>query len=479
MAKTDVQVAVPRKGHRGGDPAASVYRASFTKVLFSTLYSMAMSNVLIFMLGASAAFIGLASALNAIAYFAGPILFHGVSKRAGIKCTLVTISIIDVAMLLVAASFPLPGVIIVIFIVDGFVDCIFWANMVAAVRACQETVPVKSRDVIYRRYSISWVVAGLASELLGIAIIFAGFDDRVVLAISIAIAFVQVPVSYFVFVPPQAISAPDGDPALRTRRTTTSVPRETAPGDGTGGLAAKLRSIGNLLAGPLFLIVVAELSIQMIRGTYDFLYPFVVRDDDGSTGWIYVMSIAQRFAFMVGIYASSKQGSGGQLVGAITGLGIATALTVGVVGHPGPIMFSIALALTSIATGLIYGYSSQALLRCSKRGNALRLAALYETVSGLGYGITVVIAGLGGEHDTRPMFVGLIAFLALAFALFILAASRRIGNIPCLAGTMARPRVVASGRSILVRFADIRRTPDVNTSGLANCAMPLMDTAKK
>ena len=76
-------VTVPREGHRGGDTVASVYHASFTKVLFSNLYSIAVSTILIFILGASSSLLGVASALSPLPYFAGPILSPPGTPGAG------------------------------------------------------------------------------------------------------------------------------------------------------------------------------------------------------------------------------------------------------------------------------------------------------------------------------------------------------------------------------------------------------------
>nr|MDO8084653.1 MFS transporter [Candidatus Sigynarchaeum springense] len=460
MAKPFTRVTVHRAWYRGGGPVASVYYASFTKVLFSNLYSIAVSNILIFMLGASSSFLGIATALNALAYFAGPLLFQGLSRRAGIKRTIFTISIADLAMMILAASIPLPSIIVAVFIISGFSSCIFWANMATAVRAWQDETPEDSHGTIYRRYVISWIGGGLASELIGILIIATGFDDRLVLAISIAIAFVQLPISHHVSLPHSASKSKEQKRVARVD-----------PG--------KVRSVGRLLVVPVCLMLIAELSVQMIKGTYDFLYPFVIRDDGGSTGWIYLMSLMQRFAYMSGMFMSSKLGTRGQHTGAMMGLGIATMFTVHSISFPIPIMFTFTLVISEFATGLIYGYSSQALLRYGEKRNALRLASLYETASGAGYGVMVIIAGFGGDHDVRPIFIGLSAFLALAFASFALAAFKVSSRFRRLVNKIPGPSIMPSGNLFHLLPITVRMPVAAFASG--ECAYPVMllDTAKK
>ncbi len=460
MAKTVSTVTVPREGRRGGDPAASVYHASFTKVMFSNLYGISVSNILIFMLGASPAFLGVASALNALAYFAGPILFHGMSKRAGIKRTFFTISIVDLAILLLAACIPHPAVIITVFIIAGFTSCIFWANMAATIRAWQEITPTSYQRVIYRRYGASWIAGGLASEVLGLVMIATGFDDRLVLATSILIAVIQLPISRRVSLPPRAPAIKESKEAAR------AAPR-------------KARPIGRLLVTPLVLIVVAEIAVQMIRGTYDFLYPFIVREDGGSTWWIYLMSLVQRLAFMSGIHASSKQGPRGQYVGAMMGLGVAIVLSMHVISSPVPFIFAIALLISDFATGLIYGFSSQALLRYGDQGNALRYAALYETASGAGYGITVIVAGLVGEHNTRPIFIGLSAFLALAFTLFVLTSLKGSNIFHRSPGKSTEFLAMARARLFRMTPSTVHSPASSHPSRGVRDAILLLDTAKK
>jgi hypothetical protein len=226
-------------------------------------------------------------------------------------------------------------------------------------------------------------------------------------------------------------------------------------------------------------MVVAEIAIQMIRGTFDFLYPFIMRENGGSTGWVYLMSIVQRLAFMLGIFASSKQGARGQMLGAIMGLGAVILLTVNVISSPGLVIFTISLAISALASGMIYGYSSHVMLRHKHQGETLRLAALYEAVSGLGYGIIVVISGLGGENDTRPVFIGLMAFLAVAFTMFAMTFLRMNAYHHRAKGKQFAITITAMGTTMQVMQSIVNNLPvDPGFYVIPGMALPV-STAKK
>ncbi len=413
LVKTTIHVAVPHAGHRGSDPAAPVYRVSFTKVLFTNLYNIALSNILIFMLGATPAFFGIASSLNAFAYFIGPSLFHNVSRKAGIKRSLQFLTVVNLALLLLAAAYPVPLIVIVVFVIDGLAACMFWANMAAAVNAWQEATPASYHEAIFRRYGLSWVTGGMAGELLGFAIITMGFDDRVALVSSIFLAVIQLPLVWHLPIPEPRSKA--HAPASIIEPRTSSTRRPAKP---TRVVQARTRMIVQALIAPVTLMVVAEVAIQMVKGTYDFIFPFIMRDDGGSTGWIYLVSMAQHLAFMVGMNASSKQGPYAQHLGATMAIGMITLLTAYVIIAPGVILFTAALAITSLATGMLYGYSTHVLLRYAKHGGALKITAFYEAVSGAGYGIILGITSLCGEYDVKLVFSSLEWVLGIAFVLF-------------------------------------------------------------
>jgi MFS family permease len=416
MVKTIIRVAVPHAGPRGSDPAAPVYRASFTKVLFTNLYSIALSNILIFMLDATPAFFGIASALNAFAYFAGPSLFHGVSRKAGIKRSLQFLTVVDLVVLLLAAIAPVPGVIITVFIIDGLASCMFWANMAAAVNALQQASPAMSHEAIYRHYGLSWVTGGIAGELIGLAIITMGFDDRAVLIASIFVAVIQVPLICHLSIP-EPPGKTHASPSLAAPRT-SPLHRSSNP---KGLSLARTRMIGQILLAPITLMVMAEITIQMVKGTYDFMFPFIMRDDGGSTGWIYLVSMLQRLVFMVGMHVTSKQGPRAQLLSATMAIGAIALLTVHVIIAPGAMIFILALAITSLATGMLYGYASHVLLRYAKHGAALKITAFYEAISGAGYGMILVITSLSGENNIGLVFSSLEWVLAITFIIFAIS----------------------------------------------------------
>lgn len=470
MAKGNPVVVMLRDKHHGGNIAAPVYRASFTKAFLSSLYAIAISNVVIFDLDTPAFIVGVASALNALAYFCGPLVFHGASRHAGIKQSLQLAGVVDLLAIILVLTIPSPAILVMTFIVDGLASCMFWANMSAAVRGYQDRAHPGIHERIYRRYNTSWIAGGLAGELLGLVITVTGFDDRAGLGACVFIGIAQVFTSNRVDMPARA-----GDREARDRRVSNAaaMPARNHVRPST------VRTIARALAGPIGLMIVAELAIQMIRGTFDFLYPFILHDDGGSAGWVYLMSLAQRLALLLGIFTSSKQGIKGQLASAMLGLGMVLVLAVQVVHVPGHAMFTAALVLSAFASGLIYGFSSQVLLRCGARGKALQLASVYEATSGLGYAIMVIIAGIGGDGDVRPVFAGLAAFLAVAIIMFVMVSRgewiiRQWHHAKPFLPDFANPGRQPS--TTLLRLVEARiSTPH----GRAIDLPPLMDTAKK
>ena len=415
---------------RGGNTVASVYRASFTQVLIGCLYAIALPNVLIFKLHVSPGFLGILGAISAFAYIAGPIIFKKWWSSAGTRKSLIDIVILESVTMVITIAFLAPVVLVVASMLEGLLASMYWTSMNVLVSGWQASMPRSERSGIFKKYGMSWNLGGVAGEIAGFLVILAGLDDYVVLVISLGLEALHF---YFIC----DIAAP------------SHVARNVeVPGkrDGSRVMANQDRHVVRYLFILVFLMIMGELCLQVIKSTYDFLFPFIVFKNENSSGVVYAMSLFQQMAQMGGIYASSKLDERGQYRGAVAGIGTTIVLTAWVLVAPAMLVISAALIIVGFAGGLIYGFSAQVMLRCNK-GPALRFTSLYETFSGTGDGIMVLITGFTSETGFSTAFMVLEWYLAATFVVFIAfasgmrGASKKFINLAWL-GSMVRALVV-------------------------------------
>nr|MDO8113469.1 MFS transporter [Candidatus Sigynarchaeota archaeon] len=386
----------------------SVYRTSFTKVLISCLYAIAVPNILIFRLDVSPLILGLASAINAFAYIGGPALFSRLSVRLGARRAIITLGYMELVTLAITTFFLSAVSLIIVNILDGILASLFWTNMSVIVGRWQDNVPREKKSAVFRNYGLSWSLGAIAGEIIGCVVIFTGLDDRVVLAIGFLLAIVQLPMLHHVSIP---AARPSEQQKIREGGA-------KKPAKNTRAKQASKSVIFGVLLSPLLLMIVGELSLQVIKSTYDFLFPFIVFENGASSGLVYSVSLLQQVAQMTGIYVSSRRGIKGQYYGALASIGAVALLTTHMLVISAPLAYAAALVFVGLASGLIYGFTAQVMLRHSNNGSSIRIAGMYETLSGIGDGMMIIITGFSSEQDYSFPFATLACYLAITFLYF-------------------------------------------------------------
>ncbi|HME55688.1 MAG TPA: MFS transporter [Candidatus Lokiarchaeia archaeon] len=422
---------------RGGNAIASVYRASFTQVLIGCLYSIALPNVLIFKLHMSPVFLGILGAIGAFAYIAGPIVFKKWWSGAGARRSLINIVILDSAMMGITIAFLSPVILIISSMLEGLLASMYWTNMNALVSGWQACVPRSKQSAIFKKYGMSWNLGGIAGEIGGFLVILAGLDDYIVMVISLGLEAV-----HFSFL--LGIVSPD-----------LGIKNAKMPGTRDNSRIANKRYSHAIryMFTLIVLMIMGELCLQVIKSTYDFLFPFIVLKNEDSSGVVYAMSLFQQIAQMGGIYVSSKLDERGQYRGAVVAIAMTLVITSLVLVAPAMLVISSALIIVGFAGGLIYGFSAQIMLRCNK-GITMRFASLYETFSGIGEGIMVLATGFTSETGYSTAFMVLEWYLAATLVVFVAVltgiprASKKIIKVAWL-GHIMRGAVVLGQASIM------------------------------
>lgn len=405
---------------RGGSTVASVYRASFTQVLIGCLYAIALPNVLIFKLHLSPGFLGILGAVGALAYIAGPVIFRKWSSNSGTRASLIDIATLESATMVITLGFLSPTVLVVSSALEGLLASIYWTNMNVLVSRWQACTPKSKQSAIFKKYGLSWNLGGIAGEIVGFLVIWVGFNDYVVCLISLGLEAL-----HFYFL--NGIVSPGSEDRKFEARGARNTSRIMAKRNN--------HMVRQYLFVLVLLMIMGELCLQVIKSTYDFLFPFIVFRNEDSSEVVYEISLFQQLAQMVGIYASSKLDERGQYRGAVAAIGATIVLTACVLEAPAMIVIAASLIVVGFAGGLIYGFTAQVMLRCNNFGPTMRFAGLYESFSGIGEGIMVLITGFTSESGFSAAFMVLEWYLVATFVIFVAFASGMV----CASKKMIKP----------------------------------------
>jgi len=384
---------------------------SFLEVLFGAMYSIALPNILIFKLHYTVLYIGLIDAINSIAYMIGPAVFNRFVSKAGPKKVLVTIIVVTSMYSLVTAFTLAPIVLLVAYVIDGMLASTFWAAMDVAVAAIQSSLPEGEKDKAFRVYGLSWNVGAIAGELFGAGLVAQGFSNYAIMLLSIEFAMIEIPLAIAVTIPVmEKLGQRKGGKEAKDR-VEGSFNQRTKPLESSRPMPIIMTSMA--------FVIVGELVYQVMKGTYNFYFPFILYGAGASSAWVYYASLFQQVAQVLAVWWSSHAAAGGRYRAAVAGIGASLLFTFLVVVFPTIGMVLAGVVFVGFTAGLIYGFTARVVLDRVASDRSSKHAAVYESASGAGYAGMQVLSALVGQTDHAAAFLLLVVFMALALMYFI------------------------------------------------------------
>lgn len=401
---------------------AIFYSAVFLQVFFANLYNISLFNELVFIRNFSYTIIGFSTSIYAFAYLFGPFLFKNVVEKIGIQRSLRFIIISSMIYLFVLLIIINPVILIIVNIIDGFINAVFWSNITYAISSWQKTIfenksQNKSNNIL-RNFGLSWNFGALLAQITGYVAIMLGLGDYQLRIISWIIGLGQIPLIMLIKIP---------NIQLNTNFETESI----TPTEKKKASSAKGNSYYKMIMYPVAFMLIGELIFQISKSLYAFVVPFLVYADPNASSLIYLTTFLQQITQIGAIILVTQFSLANKFKGFIAGIlgNILIAFSIrgnfAVVG-----LFFLMGIMASIGffSGLIYVFSSQLLVEYNLAAQDLKYSSIYETVSGLGFGITPLIVGIYIEQYMLQIVRGFGAILLMFLVVILLQNQALINN---------------------------------------------------
>lgn len=381
----------------------------FLQVFFANLYNISLFNELIFIRNISYSLIGLTSSIYAFAYLFGPLLFQNVVKKLGTQRILRVIIIISMIYLFVLLLIINPVILIVINIIDGFINAVFWSNITYAISSWQKTQSNNKNNNIQRNFGLSWNFGALLAQITGYIAILYGLGDYQLRIISWIIGLGQIPLIMTIKIPNIQL-----DSDYKTETIHSEEIKEIKH--------AKHNSNYKIIMYPVAFMLIGEVIFQISKSLYCFVVPFLIYSNPNASMIIYLTTFLQQISQIVAIILVAQSNLIKKFKGFIAGIlgNILIAFSIRdnfvVIGL---VFLMFIMVSIGFFGGLIYMFSSQLLVEYNLSANDLKYSSIYETVSGLGFGITPLIIGIYIDHYMIEILRGFGAIL-LMFLMAIL-----------------------------------------------------------
>jgi MFS family permease len=418
---------------------SSIYLLSFIQVFFVSLFSIALPNILIFDKHISAEILGIATSAYAFAYLMGPIILRRISQKLGIQRSFLMISvaaIIYVGVLILTLNV---AVLFVAYILDGLFTSIFWSNMNNAVARWQKGRPVKLQNEYFRKFCMSWNLGAILGEVIGFIIVFLGRSDMLALILSWGVVFILIPLSLRFKLPKELPKCDDLSLVNKSLEGSNSVKTFNHV---KSSHQVQSKKIASIMLFPMSMMLVGECLFQVTKSLYNFTFPFIVYSGNVASYWIYLVTFLQQIAQMGAIYISSHRDMYGKfrlfMIGFIGIIG----LTILSIMQQDIIMVFAVISLLGFFAGFLYSFSAQLQMNYSAQEGTLKYASMYESISGVGFGLTPLIAGLIVLENPNILFYGLIGILLIPifiYSKYLLMGNKRITQMnPDIARTILK-----------------------------------------
>lgn len=177
-----------------------IYFIAFFRVARATIADLALA-IYYAEISLSPDIIGWVLAARAFSYLFSPLLLRGVSKKIGMKNCMYIAAISNV---FVAFSYELtldPTISFIVRFIDGFTLGIFWPVLMGSVsEVCKlddMRESTEKKDRLMKRYSLSWNLGGIVSYLVGTIILFFVEDIFMIFHIAVVFAFIHLAFVFF------------------------------------------------------------------------------------------------------------------------------------------------------------------------------------------------------------------------------------------------------------------------------------------
>jgi len=410
----------------------SVFAAAFARTFSYAIYNLALPNYLIYFRHISPDILGYIISANQIAFIIGPLFGFAVTKRIGIRNTVILASVGSVVFVgLQLVSFEAWSLIL-LRAADGFITGFFWPQLQMEVSNWQRVDPGATSGQYFDKYAMSWNIGILLGELLGYVIVFSGQGNELVaLIISWTLMIAMVPCAVAMEKPSTQLSfrGTEGIVFLGTTGDGQVIPVEVQS-------APKLsekpkpelepsqfeephsnRSL--LLAFPALFYLLGTMIYQFLNSFYPFMYPLALSVAGIPSYYVYLITFIHQFVQILIVIRWTRKGVKAGYNGWVAGMVLNIAFLGILWAFPDVWLLTLAFIVGGACLGWLYNFTAKIMQEYGAAKKSLKYATFYEFCNGIGSGIAPMLAGIVATYGTLRLATNYPVTLFIVLGYFL------------------------------------------------------------
>lgn len=386
-----------------------IFMISFCRLFFISIFERAFQNYIYFDQNVTEGMLGIISSTPLIAYILGPILGHYITKKLGIRNSII-ISAIGTPLLVGAQMLYFdPIYLIIIRGISGLLLGVFWPNCYNLLSRWQSVSSDDKSNKNFRHFNFSWNLGFISGLLVGYFWAFS-LDEYVAMTFAFVISFSLPFFSLFLkkeselnHVDKKFIEKND---ELKQKSNTKTQNQQN--------------SNNKMIAYPIVFSWVALLIYAASKSVFRFSYPIFLKTSGNPSYFTYLIQLSMQVGQLIGLTWSNSMKFSNKKKSVFASL-ITILLSSTIIIFAQDIFYiSIICASIGLFVGLIQGTSLKIMIDYGAAENTKKYSTLNEILKGIGFGLTPIAAGFIAEINIYGVFIFLIilgssALLTLAY----------------------------------------------------------------
>ena len=391
-----------------------IFMISFCRLFFISIFERAFQNYIFSNKNVSVSMLGIISSAPLIAYIFAPILGHLITKKLGIRNSIV-LSAISTPILIGAQMIYFdPVYLIIIRVINGLLLGVFWPNCYNLLSKWQSVSSDAKSNKNFRNFNFSWNLGFISGLLVGFFWAFA-LDEYFAMTFAFIISFT---LPFFSLFLKKESELNHVDESLLDKNDENNPKRNIKTFD-------KQNSNNKMIAYPILFSWIALIIYATSKSVFRFSYPVFLKESGIPLYFTYLIQLSIQVGQLGGLTWSNSMKFYSRKKSVYVSLIMILLSSIAIVLIQDIIYISIISASIGLFVGMIQGTSLKIMIDYGAAKNTKKYSTINEVLKGIGFGLTPIAAGFIAEINIYGVFVFLI-ILGASVLIPLLYLSRNI-----------------------------------------------------
>ena len=391
-----------------------IFMISFCRLFFISIFERAFQNYIFSNKNVSVSMLGIISSAPLIAYIFAPILGHLITKKLGIRNSIV-LSAISTPILIGAQMIYFdPVYLIIIRVINGLLLGVFWPNCYNLLSKWQSVSSDAKSNKNFRNFNFSWNLGFISGLLVGFFWAFA-LDEYFAMIFAFIISFT---LPFFSLFLKKESELNHVDESLLDKNDENNPKRNIKTFD-------KQNSNNKMIAYPILFSWIALIIYATSKSVFRFSYPVFLKESGIPLYFTYLIQLSIQVGQLGGLTWSNSMKFYSRKISVYVSLIMILLSSIAIVLVQDIIYISIISASIGLFVGMIQGTSLKIMIDYGAAKNTKKYSTINEVLKGIGFGLTPIAAGFIAEINIYGVFVFLI-ILGASVLIPLLYLSRNI-----------------------------------------------------